>query len=97
MFCFVSGTLDGDTEKNIDKLYVLLFAAIDENKSWYLKDNIKMYTEPSQVNPRDPDFIASNIMYCKISKSFSFVTSDKSNFCDPSSDFPLFKFVYLSL
>ncbi|KAM5274878.1 ceruloplasmin-like isoform 1-T1 [Hipposideros larvatus] len=57
------GTLDGDTEKNIDKLYVLLFAAIDENKSWYLKDNIKMYTEPSQVNPRDPDFIASNIMY----------------------------------
>lgn len=68
-FCwclFVSGTLDGDIEKNIDKFYVLMFAQIDENNSWYIDDNIQTYTEPGQVNASDQSFQQSNTMFCKI-------------------------------
>uniref|UniRef100_A0A7N5J8N3 Ceruloplasmin n=1 Tax=Ailuropoda melanoleuca TaxID=9646 RepID=A0A7N5J8N3_AILME len=56
------GTLDGDTEKNIDRSYVLMFFITDENKSWYIDDNINTYTEPGKVNASDSDFQESNLM-----------------------------------
>ncbi|XP_036099596.1 ceruloplasmin-like [Molossus molossus] len=56
------GTLVGDTEKNIDKFYVLMFSHTDENKSWYIDDNINMYTEPGRVNASDQSFKESNIL-----------------------------------
>uniref|UniRef100_A0A452RR96 Plastocyanin-like domain-containing protein n=1 Tax=Ursus americanus TaxID=9643 RepID=A0A452RR96_URSAM len=56
------GTLDGDTEKNIDRSYVLMFFITDENKSWYIDDNINTYTESGKVNASDSDFQESNLM-----------------------------------
>ncbi|XP_004419321.1 PREDICTED: ceruloplasmin-like [Ceratotherium simum simum] len=57
------GTLDGDTEKNIDQSFVLMFSITDENSSWYIDDNINTYTEPGQVNTSDPGFQESNHMH----------------------------------
>ncbi|XP_005863541.1 PREDICTED: ceruloplasmin-like isoform X1 [Myotis brandtii] len=56
------GTLDGDTEKYIDKFYVLMFSQTNENKSWYIDDNINTYTESGQVNATDQSFEDSNTM-----------------------------------
>ncbi|XP_070262050.1 ceruloplasmin-like [Myotis yumanensis] len=56
------GTLDGDTEKYIDKFYVLMFSQTNENKSWYIDDNINTYTESGQVNATDRSFEDSNTM-----------------------------------
>ena len=70
LFFFVSGTLDGDVEKNIDRSYILLFSTTDENSSWYIDDNIKTYTESGQVNSSDPGFQESNRMSCKTKKNF---------------------------
>uniref|UniRef100_K7F2H6 Coagulation factor V n=1 Tax=Pelodiscus sinensis TaxID=13735 RepID=K7F2H6_PELSI len=41
-----------------------VFAVFDENKSWYLEDNIKQYcSNPSSVKRDDPKFYKSNIMH----------------------------------
>ncbi|XP_066480793.1 coagulation factor V-like, partial [Tiliqua scincoides] len=41
-----------------------VFAVFDENKSWYLEDNIKEYcSNPSAVKREDPKFYKSNIMH----------------------------------
>ncbi|XP_063161714.1 coagulation factor V isoform X2 [Candoia aspera] len=41
-----------------------VFAVFDENKSWYLEDNIKEYcSNPSTVKRDDPKFYNSNVMY----------------------------------
>ncbi|XP_072474368.1 ceruloplasmin-like [Notamacropus eugenii] len=58
------GTLNGDTEKDIDRSFIIMFNAVDENKSWYLDENIKTYCyEPDKVNKSDPDFVESNRMH----------------------------------
>uniref|UniRef100_A0A8C9TFT3 Coagulation factor VIII-like n=1 Tax=Scleropages formosus TaxID=113540 RepID=A0A8C9TFT3_SCLFO len=44
----------------------LTFAVFDENKSWYIEENIQKYTkDPSKVDPNDPSFYKSNVMYSK--------------------------------
>lgn len=78
---FVSGTLDGDTEKYIDKSYVLMFSITDENKSWYIYDNINTYTEAGRVNSSDADFKESNLMHCKIKDNFLIHNVLNSHFC----------------
>ncbi|XP_061484280.1 coagulation factor V [Rhineura floridana] len=41
-----------------------VFAVFDENKSWYLEDNIKRYcSNPSTVKTDDPKFYKSNVMH----------------------------------
>ncbi|XP_015266787.1 PREDICTED: coagulation factor V [Gekko japonicus] len=41
-----------------------VFAVFDENKSWYLEDNIKQYcSNPSTVKRDDPKFYKSNVMH----------------------------------
>uniref|UniRef100_F6T396 ferroxidase n=1 Tax=Monodelphis domestica TaxID=13616 RepID=F6T396_MONDO len=58
------GTLNGETEKDIDHSFVMMFSEVDENKSWYLDENIKTYCyEPNKVNKTDPDFVESNRMH----------------------------------
>ncbi|XP_067903750.1 coagulation factor V [Heterodontus francisci] len=48
----------------IDKAKYLFFSLFDENKSWYINDNIEKYCEdPSRVNPNDPEFYDSNLMH----------------------------------
>lgn len=49
-----------------DKEKHLMFTVFDENQSWYIDENIKKYVEdPSKVDPTDPDFYRSNVMYSK--------------------------------
>lgn len=41
-----------------------MFAVFDENKSWYLEDNIKEYcSNPATVKRDDPKFYNSNVMH----------------------------------
>ncbi|KAG5833345.1 hypothetical protein ANANG_G00274960 [Anguilla anguilla] len=55
-------------KKNIqlkaDKEQQAVLAVFDENKSWYIEDNIKSYCgDPSKVNKADPEFYSSNVMH----------------------------------
>lgn len=43
-----------------------MFAVFDENKSWYIEDNINKFCEnPEEVKRDDPKFYESNIMSSK--------------------------------
>ncbi|XP_076011480.1 coagulation factor V isoform X1 [Genypterus blacodes] len=46
-----------------DKEQHAMFAVFDENKSWYLDDNIRQYTDASSVTKADPSFYKSNVMH----------------------------------
>ncbi|XP_029980575.1 coagulation factor V [Sphaeramia orbicularis] len=46
-----------------DKEQHAVFAVFDENKSWYMDDNIRQYSDRSRVNKADPDFYRSNVMH----------------------------------
>ncbi|KAK1163276.1 hypothetical protein AOXY_G16708 [Acipenser oxyrinchus oxyrinchus] len=47
-----------------DKDRYLLFSIFDENKSWYINENLEKYCgTPSSVDPADPGFYNSNVMY----------------------------------
>uniref|UniRef100_A0A4W3GTN1 F5/8 type C domain-containing protein n=1 Tax=Callorhinchus milii TaxID=7868 RepID=A0A4W3GTN1_CALMI len=53
---------------NIDRSKYLLLSLFDENKSWYINENIQKYCEePSSVNTKDPEFYQSNLMYSECS------------------------------
>uniref|UniRef100_A0AAR2JSU8 Coagulation factor VIII, procoagulant component n=1 Tax=Pygocentrus nattereri TaxID=42514 RepID=A0AAR2JSU8_PYGNA len=44
----------------------LIFSVFDENKSWYLEENIQTYIAvPSKVDRNDPRFYKSNVKYSK--------------------------------
>ncbi|MGH0145207.1 UNVERIFIED_CONTAM: hypothetical protein FKN15_071274 [Acipenser sinensis] len=58
------GSLRSGKQKNVDKEFHLLATVSDENLSWYLEDNIKMFAgKPSEVNVDDEDFQESNKMH----------------------------------
>ncbi|KAI5621196.1 coagulation factor V precursor, partial [Silurus asotus] len=47
-----------------DKEQHAMFAVFDENKSWYINENILTYCgEPKNVKPDDPEFYDSNVMH----------------------------------
>ncbi|XP_018584646.2 coagulation factor V [Scleropages formosus] len=47
-----------------DKEQQAMLAVFDENKSWYLDENIKTFcSDPSNVNKNSPDFYESNVMH----------------------------------
>lgn len=47
-----------------DKEQHAMFAVFDENKSWYLNENIITYCgEPKNVKPDDLEFYKSNVMH----------------------------------
>ncbi|KAL7983436.1 hypothetical protein Chor_000312 [Crotalus horridus] len=51
-------------QKKADVEQHAVFAVFDENKSWYLEDNIKKYcSNSSAVKRDDPKFYKSNVMY----------------------------------
>ncbi|XP_069745383.1 coagulation factor V isoform X2 [Narcine bancroftii] len=47
----------------VDQEQRIIFSAIDENQSWYINENIQLCLDPSSVDPTDPEFYESNIMY----------------------------------
>ncbi|KAL7847206.1 hypothetical protein SRHO_G00221860 [Serrasalmus rhombeus] len=58
------GTLNWDRQRlDIDREFALLFFIFDENKSWYLEQNIKTYYNSSLPLLRDGDFEESNKMH----------------------------------
>jgi coagulation factor VIII len=47
-----------------DKRNVILFSVFDENRSWYLTENMQRFLPSAAgVQPHDPEFQASNIMH----------------------------------
>ncbi|XP_078403289.1 venom prothrombin activator pseutarin-C non-catalytic subunit [Cetorhinus maximus] len=65
----------------IDKAKYLFFSIFDENKSWYINDNIEKYCEdPSRVNPSDPEFYDSNLMHSI--NGFVYENVPKLKFCE---------------
>eukprot|EP00112_Aurelia_sp_Birch-Aquarium-sp1_P012138 Seg2551.1 transcript_id=Seg2551.1/GoldUCD/mRNA.D3Y31 product="Hephaestin-like protein" protein_id=Seg2551.1/GoldUCD/D3Y31 len=59
------GTLNQQGERaDVDKEFALLFTVMDENESWYLKDNIqKRANSPATVQEEDESFKESNRMH----------------------------------
>uniref|UniRef100_A0A8B9HA50 ferroxidase n=1 Tax=Astyanax mexicanus TaxID=7994 RepID=A0A8B9HA50_ASTMX len=46
-----------------DKEQHAMFAVFDENKSWYLDENINTYCDPKKIKKDDPEFYKSNVMH----------------------------------
>ncbi|XP_063806721.1 ferroxidase HEPHL1-like [Pseudophryne corroboree] len=64
LVCRKGSLLSNNTQVQIEKTYVLLFTVFDENVSWYLDENIKMFsTNPSAINTTDEEFLESNKMH----------------------------------
>ena len=60
------GTLktDGSMQVDVDKEIFLLLNVFDENKSWYLDDNLRMSgIDPAKINKEDEGFMESNLMH----------------------------------
>ncbi|XP_073343147.1 coagulation factor VIII [Pagrus major] len=53
-----------------DKEWPLIFAVFDENRSWYIDDNIEKSSEDSP-NTTDPEFYNSNVIYSVNGRMFS--------------------------
>ncbi|XP_006887516.1 PREDICTED: coagulation factor V [Elephantulus edwardii] len=50
-------------QKVADREQMIVYAVFDENKSWYIEDNINKYCEnPDMVKRDDPKFYESNVM-----------------------------------
>ncbi|XP_053129973.1 coagulation factor VIII isoform X2 [Hemicordylus capensis] len=47
-----------------DEAKFVMFSVFDENRSWYLAENIQRFcTDAASINHRDPEFYASNVMH----------------------------------
>uniref|UniRef100_A0A672Z3S4 Coagulation factor VIII-like n=1 Tax=Sphaeramia orbicularis TaxID=375764 RepID=A0A672Z3S4_9TELE len=46
-----------------DKDWNLIFAVFDENRSWYIDENLKNSNQISKSNNTDPEFYDSNVIY----------------------------------
>ncbi|KAJ6663306.1 hypothetical protein lerEdw1_010442 [Lerista edwardsae] len=47
-----------------DEAKFVLFSVFDENRSWYLAENIRRFcADAANVNPKDPGFYFSNVMH----------------------------------
>ncbi|XP_033125758.1 hephaestin-like protein [Anneissia japonica] len=55
--------IDG-SRSDVDREFAVLFTVMDENKSWYLEENINTYCfKPEEVDVEDGDFEESNLMH----------------------------------
>ncbi|MED6287394.1 hypothetical protein CHARACLAT_015909, partial [Characodon lateralis] len=63
-----------------DKEQHAVFSVFDENKSWYLEDNIRQYCDRSKVNKADPDFYKSNVMHTI--NGYTFESGPVLGFCN---------------
>lgn len=60
------GILENGRRLDVSKELYLFFMVLDENKSWYLDENIQTYAgKPSEVDTSDPEFEESNLMHGK--------------------------------
>uniref|UniRef100_A0A8C6YN31 Coagulation factor VIII n=1 Tax=Nothoprocta perdicaria TaxID=30464 RepID=A0A8C6YN31_NOTPE len=57
----------------VDETRLVLFSVFDENRSWYLSENIQRFcTDPAHVDTQDPQFYASNVMHSESINGFVF-------------------------
>uniref|UniRef100_A0A8U8B4R9 Uncharacterized protein n=1 Tax=Geospiza parvula TaxID=87175 RepID=A0A8U8B4R9_GEOPR len=64
LICKSEALTQKGVQKKADEEQQAMFAVFDENKSWYLEDNIKEYcSNPATVKRDDPKFYNSNIMH----------------------------------
>ncbi|OXB83332.1 UNVERIFIED_CONTAM: hypothetical protein H355_001769 [Colinus virginianus] len=64
LICKSEALTQKGVQKKADGEQHAMFAVFDENKSWYLEDNIKDYcSNPATVRRDDPKFYNSNIMH----------------------------------
>ncbi|XP_069723777.1 coagulation factor V [Phaenicophaeus curvirostris] len=64
LICKSEALTQKGVQKKADGEQQAMFAVFDENKSWYLEDNIKEYcSTPASVKRDDPKFYNSNIMH----------------------------------
>uniref|UniRef100_A0A8C5U8V0 ferroxidase n=1 Tax=Malurus cyaneus samueli TaxID=2593467 RepID=A0A8C5U8V0_9PASS len=64
LICKSEALTQKGVQKKADGEQQAVFAVFDENKSWYLEDNIKEYcSNPATVKRDDPKFYNSNIMH----------------------------------
>uniref|UniRef100_A0A8C3LGQ5 ferroxidase n=1 Tax=Chrysolophus pictus TaxID=9089 RepID=A0A8C3LGQ5_CHRPC len=62
-------------QRSVTREFFLLATVFDENLSWYLDDNILMFTlNPNEIDKDNEDFQESNKMHCK--KIVSCLTTD---------------------
>uniref|UniRef100_A0A8C0GY57 Coagulation factor V n=1 Tax=Chelonoidis abingdonii TaxID=106734 RepID=A0A8C0GY57_CHEAB len=78
-----SETLDKrGVQKKADAEQQAVFAVFDENKSWYLEDNIKQYcSNPSSVKRDDPKFYRSNVMHSESINGYMSDSTEILSFC----------------
>lgn len=60
------GTLDSNgRRKGVSKEFALLFLVFDENQSWYLEENVKIYMQGdwNRSHQQDEEFMESNKMH----------------------------------
>lgn len=58
-----SGSVVDSARNDVAQDVFLMFNIVDENLSWYLKDNIEKCSDPAGVDMDDPDFQESNLMH----------------------------------
>ncbi|KAM7407046.1 hypothetical protein PAMA_002993 [Pampus argenteus] len=63
-----------------DKEQHAVFAVFDENKSWYLDENIRQFCDRSKVNKADPDFYKYNVMHTI--NGYAFESGPSLGFCN---------------
>ncbi|XP_027004663.2 ferroxidase HEPHL1-like [Tachysurus fulvidraco] len=62
LVCKRGALTPNNTQKDVDKEFFLLFAVMDENSSWYLKNNIQIYGT-NESDPENEGFQESNMMH----------------------------------
>ncbi|XP_019337450.1 coagulation factor VIII [Alligator mississippiensis] len=64
LICFKKTMDQRGNQMLSDEANFVLFSVIDENRSWYLAENIQHFcTDAAHVNTQDPEFYASNVMH----------------------------------
>lgn len=64
LICYKESVDQRGNQMMSDKRNVILFSVFDENKSWYLAENMQRFLSSAEgVQPHDPDFQASNVMH----------------------------------
>ncbi|KAM6300260.1 coagulation factor VIII [Aegotheles albertisi] len=64
LICFKKSMDQRGNQIMSDKTRVVLFSVFDENRSWYLEENIRRFcTDAAHVDTQDPHFYASNMMH----------------------------------
>ncbi|KAM7045154.1 coagulation factor VIII [Molossus nigricans] len=64
LICYKESVDQRGNQMMSDKRNVILFSVFDENRSWYLTENMQRFLPNADgMHPQDPDFQVSNIMH----------------------------------